>query len=112
MRILNPASYSYEPRFELNRQLISMIPKDPSVSVVAQSTFVPHLSHRYAIFRFEDWVVDKLKPDYVLMSADEGSDPPWGREVKLEKIVNLTKNKNYEILFYDGVRLLMKKKST
>lgn len=111
MRILNPVSYYYEPRFEINQKLISMIPKDPSISVVAQSTFVPHLSHRYAIFRFEDWVVEKIKPDFVLMSADEGSDPPWGREVKLEKIASLSKRKNYEILYYDGVRLLMKKKT-
>lgn len=110
MRILNSTSYSKDPRFKINQKLLAMIPKNPSVSVVAQSTFVPHLSHRYAIFRFEDWVVAKIKPDYVLMSADEGSDPPWGREVKLEKIANLTRRTDYEILYYDGVRLLMKRK--
>lgn len=111
VRILNPESYFEDPRFRLNNRLISMIPKDPTVSVMAQSTFVPHLSHRYAIFRFEDWVVEGLRPQYVLMSADEGSDPPWGREIKLEKIASLVRNPNYEILFYDGVRLLMRRKN-
>ncbi|MCL5004192.1 MAG: DUF2079 domain-containing protein [Patescibacteria group bacterium] len=110
LRILNPASYAPEPRFSLDYKLLSMIPSDPNVSVMAQSTFVPHLSHRHQIYRYEGWVVAAHKPDYILMSADEGSDPPYGREVLLGIIKDLSKNPNYNILYYDGVRLLMKKK--
>lgn len=109
-RILNPASYSFQPRFALEYKLLAQIPKDAKVSVMAQSTFVPHLSHRYEIYRFEDWVVEAKKPKYVIMSADEGSDPPYGREVLVEKIINLSKNSNYDVLYFDGVRLLMKLK--
>lgn len=109
-RILNPTFYIQEERFRLDHNLINRIPKDPTVSVMAQSTLVPHLAHRHEIYRFEDGLIDRAKPDYVVMSADEGSDPPWGREEKIEKIRALSKNQNYEVLFYDGVRLLMKRK--
>jgi len=109
-RILNPASYAAEPRFALEYKLLAQIPKDPTVSVMAQSTFVPHLSHRFEIYRFEDWVVKAKKPKYIIMSADEGSDPPYGREVLTEKILNLSKDPNYDVLYFDGVRLLMKLK--
>lgn len=111
MRILNPDSYKNEPRFALEYKLLDQIPNDPTVSVMAQSTFVPHLSHRFEIYRFEDWVVKARQPEYILMSADEGSDPPYGREVLLEKIKGLSQSPGYEVLYYDGVRLLMKLKS-
>lgn len=109
-RILNPASYSAEPRFALEYKLLAQIPKDPRVSVMAQSSFVPHLSHRYEIYRFEDWVIKAKKPKYVIMSVDEGSDPPYGREVLTEKILSLSKNPDYEVIYFDGSRLLMKLK--
>jgi|GEM_PF-6200662 uncharacterized membrane protein len=109
-RILNPVSYAADSRFSLEYFLLAQIPKDPTVSVMAQSTFVPHLSHRFEIYRFEDWVVKAKKPKYVIMSADEGSDPPYGREVLLEKILNLSRDPSYDILYFDGIRLLMKLK--
>lgn len=110
LRILNPSSYKWEPRFKINNDLISLIPRDPNVSVMAQSSFVPHLSHRYKIFRFEDNLIDKSKPEYVLMSADESSDPPYVRKDLERKIEILRKNPFYDILYWDGVRLLMKVK--
>lgn len=109
-RILDPRSYAREERFAINYKLLSLIPKDPNVSVMAQSPFVPHLSHRYEIYRYEPWVLEKLKPQYVLMSVAEGSDPPYGREVKLEIINNLAKAADYEVLYFDGVRLLLKRR--
>lgn len=110
LRILNPLSYVHESRYSLEYQLLDRIPKDPAVSVMAQSTFVPHLSHRDKIFRFEDGAIKRVKPDYVIMSADEGSDPPWGWAEKKQRIENLAKDPDYEILYYDGVRLLMRRK--
>ena len=110
LRIFNPASYKYEERFLVNYQLLSRIPKDGGVSVMAQSSFVPHLSHRQQIYRFEDDLADKRKPDYVLMSADEASDPPYVRKDLENKIEILRKNPAYEVLYWDGVRLLMKLK--
>ena len=110
VRILDPRSYVYDKRFDINYRLLAMIPKDPVVSVMAQSTFVPHLSHRFEIYRYEGWVIDSKKPEYVLMSADEGSDPPYGREVKMEIIKDLSKKPGYEVLYFDGVRLLMKRR--
>ena len=110
LRILNPDSYGWEPRFKINYNLISMIPQDPNVSVMAQSSFVPHLSHRHKIFRFEDNLIDKIQPEYVLMSADEASDPPYVRRDLENKIELLRKNLSYDILYWDGVRLLMKVK--
>src|SRR3989338_1097420 len=110
VRILDPRSYVYDNRFDINYRLLAMIPKDPVVSVMAKSTFVPHLSHRFEIYRYEGWVIDKKKPQFVLMSADEGSDPPYGREIKLEIISDLSKKPNYDVLYFDGVRLLMKRR--
>lgn len=109
-RIFNPDSYKYDRRFALNYSLLSLIPKDPSVSVMAQSSLVPHLSHRFRIFRYEDGLVEKNQPDYVLMSADEGSDPPYRREDLGRKIENLRNNPAYEVLYWDNVRLLMRLK--
>ena len=71
-RILNPASYAAEPRFDLEYMMLAQIPKDPNVSVMAQSTY--------------------------------------GREVLTEKIIDLSKNPDYDVLYFDGVRLLMKLK--
>ncbi len=110
LRILNLSYYRWEPRFKINYALISMIPKDPNVSVMAQSSFVPHLSHRYKIFRFEDNLIDKSQPEYVLMSSEEASDPPYLRKDLENKIELLRKNPSYDVLYWDGVRLLMKVK--
>ena len=110
LRILSPDSYRWEPRFKINYDLISRIPQDPNVSVMAQSSFVPHLSHRYKIFRFEDNLIDKSKPEYVLMSADEATDPAYVRRDLEGKIESLRKNPLYDILYWDGVRLLMRVK--
>lgn len=110
LRILNPASYRPDPRFGLNYQLILRIPKDARVSVMAQSSFVPHLSHRDKIFRFEDGLIEKVKPDFVLMSAEESSDPPYVRRDLETKIKILKGDPAYEVLFWDGTRLLMRRR--
>lgn len=107
-RILNLGSYKWESRFDLNYRLISQIPSDPNVSVMAQSSFVPHLSHRYRIFRYEDGLAEKLKPDYILMSLDEASDPPYVKADLETKIKILRDNTSYSVLYFDGSRLLMR----
>lgn len=110
LRIFNPDSYRPEKRFEVNYALLNRIPKDVDVSVMAQSSFVPHLSHRRVIFRYEDGLIDKAGPDYVLMSADEASDPPYVRQDLEAKIEILRQNPAYEVEYWDGVRLLLKRR--
>ena len=110
LRILSSSSYKFDERFFINYHLLARIPKDANVSVMAQSSFVPHLSHRYKIYRFEDGLVDKSHPEYILMSADEASDPPYVRHDLEDKIDTLKRNPSYEVLFWDGIRLLMRLK--
>ncbi len=109
IRVLNPDSYRWEERFDTNRRLLGMIPKD--ASVMAQSSFVPHLTHRPEIYRYEDTLLGQTRPDYILMSLDEASDPPYIREQLEERIETLRTRPDYEVLYWDGVRLLIEKKS-
>jgi len=74
-RMLDWRNYQSQDRFAINYKLLSLIPKD--ASVMAQSAFVPHLSHREIVYRYEDNLIDTGKPEYVLMSLDESSDPPY-----------------------------------
>jgi len=106
-RMFNPQLYQSEPRFTINNQLLSSIPKDSSV--MAQSCFVPQLAHRDAIYRYEDTLFGKgIYPDYIIMSSTEHSDPPWSRPELEERIGKLRDNPRYEELFWDGERLLLK----
>lgn len=108
-RMLDPKNYRWESRFGLNNKLLAQIPKD--ASVMAQSAFVPHLSHRDIIYRYEDNLIKTARPDFVLMSADEASDPPYARRDLETKIEILRKSSDYKTIYWDGVRLLMKKKT-
>ena len=107
LRILNPQSYKWEERFDINYELIRQIP--PDASVVAQSCFVPHLSHREKIYRFHEGVVEAQQPDYIILGIDEHSDPPYVEEQWQKLIADLKDMPEYEILYDDGRRLLFKR---
>lgn len=109
-RILNPASYQFDDRFQLNNKLIREIPKN--ASVMAQSAFVPHLSHREKIFRYDESIFQRMKekPEYIIMSLDEHTDPPFLPRDLLIRIEKLRARSDYETLFWDGKRLLLKLK--
>lgn len=109
-KMLNPKTYISDYRIGINRDLLFRIPKD--ASVMAQSAFVPHLSHRSAIFRYEDSLLSKYTPDYILMSLDEHTDPPYSIQELSERIEALRINPLYETVFWDGKRLLLRRKST
>ena len=85
-----------------------MIPA--GVSVQAQSVFVPHIGHRRKIDRYPYWPEDGSNPDYIVMSSDEHSDPPYSREFLEHEIEVLRQKSDYETLFWDGTRLLLKRK--
>lgn len=105
-RMFNPLSYKQEERFALNNQLLSQIPSD--ASVVSQSCFVPQLSHRDAIFRYEDTLFGKgIYPDYIFMSLAEHSDPPWSVPELSERVEKLRQLPMYQEVYWDGERLLM-----
>jgi uncharacterized membrane protein len=109
LRILDPKSYPWQERFDINYELIRQIP--PDASVVAQSCFVPHLSHREKIYRFQEGIVETQQPDYVLLGIDEHSDPPYVEEQWQNLIADLKAMPEYEILYDDGRRFLFKRKS-
>lgn len=107
LRILNPKNYEWQERFDVNYELINQIP--PNASVVAQSAFVPHLAHREKIYRFHEGVVEKQKPDYIILGIDEHSDPPYVEEQWQNLIADLKEMPEYEILYDDGRRFLFKR---
>jgi uncharacterized membrane protein len=106
--MFNPDSYRDEPRLAVNRQLLAMIP--PQASVMAQSAFVPHLTHRKEIYRYEDTLLMQTQPQYILMSLAEHSDPPFTVEQLRERVLKLREDPRYEVVFWDGERLLMRRK--
>lgn len=108
MRMLNPFNYKLENRFQVNNQLISSIPRE--ASVMAQTAFVPHLSHRDQIYRYYEGAVDITPADYVLVSAEEHSDPPYLKEDLVKQIEGLRQHSGYESIYWDGNRLLLKRK--
>lgn len=109
-RVFNPSFYQTQDHFSKNRVLLKQIPS--TASVMAQSAFVPHLSHRDEIYRYEDnfFARTRVFPDYIIMSVDEHSDPPYLKEDLYSRILTLKDNPNYEVLSWDGKRLLEKKK--
>ena len=107
-RIINPNNYKNETRFDKNKEMLRMIPA--GVSVQAQSVFVPHIGHRRKIDRYPYWPEDGSNPDYIVMSSDEHSDPPYSREFLEHEIEVLRQKSDYETLFWDGTRLLLKRK--
>ncbi len=107
LRILNPGSYKWQERFDINYELMRQIPSD--ASVVTQSCFVPHLSHRERIYRFHEGVVEAQQPDYILLGIDEHSDPPYVEEQWQNLIADLKELPEYEILYDDGRRFLFKR---
>lgn len=109
MRILNPTFYKWEDRYSLNEKLINQIPSN--ASVMAQSAFVPHLTHREKVFRYDDSIFKRLKPEYILMSLDEHTDPPFLPKDLASRIEKLRENSDYQTLFWDGKRLLLKLKT-
>lgn len=106
--MLNPATYRDEPRFAVNRRLLAMIP--PRASVMAQSAFVPHLTHRAEIYRYEDTLLQQAQPQYILMSLVEHSDPPYTVDQLRERILKLKDDPRYKVVFWDGERLLMQRR--
>ncbi len=107
-RIFDPNFYTSQERYEKNYTMLSKIPSD--ASVMAQSAFVPHLTHRDEIYRYDDTIFNKkIFPEYIIMSADEHSDPPYVLEDLQKRIDTLRENPNYQALFWDGARLLLKK---
>lgn len=106
--MFNPASYRDEPRLYINRQLLAMIP--PQASVMTQSAFVPHLTHRAEIYRYEDTLLAQTQPQYILMSLVEHSDPPYTVDQLRERILKLKDDPRYETVFWDGERLLMRRR--
>lgn len=108
LRILDPKNYQRQERFDINYELMKQIPKN--ASVVAQSAFVPHLSHREKIYRFHEGVVEAQQPDYVLLGIGEHSDPPYVEEQWQKLITDLKELPEYEILYNDGRRMLFKRR--
>lgn len=107
-RAINPASYKMESRFEVNNQLIKSIPNQ--ASVVAQSAFVPHLTHRDKVYRYTEGVLDIIKADYVLVSTEEHTDPPYTKEVLTNQIEAIRTRADYDTVYWDGARLLLRAK--
>lgn len=108
IRIINPNSYQMSEEFKLNYQVLKQIP--PSVSVGAQSSWVPHLSHRREIYSLEPTLLQRQTPDYLVLTNLETSDSFYKYEA-LENMKKEIKNRgDYEILVDDGVRLLAKRK--
>ncbi len=108
LRMLDPENYKWQERFDVNYELMRQIPED--ASVVAQSCFVPHLSHREKIYRFHEGVVEVQQPDYILLGIDEHSDPPYVEEQWQNIIADLKSSPEYEILYDDGRRFLFKRR--
>mgnify|MGYP001594137610 CR=1 FL=1 len=108
-RVFSAREYQFDENDRLNYELLKMIPKDPNVSVMAQSAFVPHLAHRQEIYRYEDTLLAQTQPQYILMSLNEHTDPMYTQEQLRERIENLRTLKQYEVIYWDGIRLLMKK---
>lgn len=109
-RMFNPKYYQDQKRFELNRKMLTMVPDNPHVSVQAQSAFVPHLSHRFKINRYPDWSEKNNPPHFIIMSADEHSDPVYDHQKLKEIIVQLKKDQRYEVMYDDETRILLKLK--
>lgn len=107
-KMLTLSTYSYSSAYQVNRELLARIPKD--ASVMAQSAFVPHLTHRAEIYRYEDTLLPQTQPQYILMSLAEHSDPPYTIEQLTERVEKLRADSRYITIYWDGVRLLMKKK--
>lgn len=107
-RMLNPQTYSDRSTYQINRELLARIPKN--ASVMAQSAFVPHLTHRAEIYRYEDTLLPQTQPQFILMSLEEHSDPPYTLEQLTERVEKLITDPRYGIIYWDGVRLLMEKK--
>ncbi|MEK7610872.1 MAG: DUF2079 domain-containing protein [Patescibacteria group bacterium] len=107
-KMLNPQYYSDSPAYQINRELLARIPKD--ASIMAQSAFVPHLTHRAEIYRYEDTLLPQTQPQYILMSLEEHSDPPYTLDQLTERVERLKTDPRYGIIYWDGIRLLMEKK--
>ena len=78
---------------------------------MAQSSLVPHLSHRDKIFRYDDSIFTRgIFPEYIIMDVNLHSDPPYLRSDLQKRIEDLRKHSNYEELYWDNERLLLKLK--
>lgn len=106
--MFDPAFYRDSESNQLNRGLLERIPSD--ASVMAQSAFVPHLTHRYEVYRYEDTLLAQTQPEYILMSLNEHSDPPYTREQLEERVTKLRQDPRYTTIYWDEVRLLLHKK--
>ncbi len=107
-RMFDPAVYRDSENNRINQDLLGRIPSN--ASVMAQSAFVPHLTHRPEIYRYEDTLLAQTQPEYILMSLNEHSDPPYTREQLEERVAKLRQDPRYTALFWDGTRLLMRKR--
>lgn len=109
-RVFNPKFYEDREDWIKNRILLSQIPKNSSVMV--QTAFVPHLSHRDKVYGYDFSVIRRNEQvDYILMSLEEHNDPPYLREDLEKRILELKGLPNYEVISWDGKRLFMRKKS-
>ena len=108
-RIFNPVFYQISEEFKRNFEVLNLIPAEASVG--AQSSWVPHLSHRQEIYSIEPTLLSRVQPDYLVLTNLETSDSFYKFQ-HLEDMKKEFKNRgDYEVMVDDGIRLLLKRKS-
>lgn len=109
LRMVNPKSYQLSPQLQKNYEVLKKIPANASVG--AQSSWVPHLSHRQEIYSYEPTLLERVQPDYLVLTNLETSDSFY-KYKQLEEMKEVIRQRaDYQILVDDGVRLLAKKKT-
>lgn len=108
-RMLNPQSYQLTSEERANFELLRKIPNN--VSVGAQSSLLPHLSQRNEIYSIEPSLLDRVQPDYLVLTNRKTSDTFYGKPQLDDMINSFRKRDDYQILIDDGTRFLFKKKN-
>ncbi len=92
---------------ETGKEALSLIPE--GASVLAQSSVIPHLSHREVIDRMDErWAESPPAEDYVIVALDENG-WPLSRE-NLSGILKLKKSQGYRVLFDSEDWVVLKNK--
>lgn len=88
------------------REALSLIP--PDASVLAQSSLIPHLTHRQVIDRAEEnWKESPPSDDYAVFSLGENAWPLNRQEIV--ELIELKKSQGYKVIFEKDGWFVLKK---
>jgi uncharacterized membrane protein len=106
-RFIRTAFWNFSPVEKTGKIALGLIPKD--ASVLAQSSLIPHLSHREVIDRAdEQWKQSPPSEDYAVFALEENAYPLDRGD--LVQLIELKKRQGYGVLLNQDGWFVLKKK--